>query len=481
MDRHSDVVQNENGRAVPGASIQILDQNGSLATIYADRQGAALANPLTTDGLGRWSFCAADGVYSAKVYLAGVLKATLPDIRLEDPSDGLAALSAPTGATLIGTSAGTVQGEITTLKSVVAGLHNYTLPVASSATLGGVKVGSGLAIDGAGVVSLTYSYTLPTASGAVIGGVRVGSGLAIDGAGILSATYSYALPLASASILGGVKVGSGLAIDGTGTLSATGVTSGSVATVNSVTPTSGNVVLTTDNLPESGTPTNQWFTAARVRSVVLTGLTTATNAAAAATDTLLAAIGKLQAQISANSSAITTNTTAIATKDATGGYAGLTGFAINLKNAAGTIVSSIAGIATVARTYTFPDKDITVAGTTNETLVKPTIKGYIELLQALNPGATVTIDPLQGTLIELTTTVTSTTITLPAAVAGASFTLMVKWGATGHTITFAGGTSLRWANNNVIPTATSTLNRIDAYVFTCGTGYTVGRDGWRNA
>lgn len=51
-----------------------------------------------------------------------------------------------------------------------------------------------------------YSYTLPTASESVLGGVKVGTGLAIDGAGILSNTYSYSLPTASTSVLGGVKV-----------------------------------------------------------------------------------------------------------------------------------------------------------------------------------------------------------------------------------------------------------------------------------
>lgn len=53
----------------------------------------------------------------------------------------------------------------------------------------------------------------------------------------------------------------------------------------------------TDAVPE-GT-TNLYFTAARVRSAVLTGLSTATNAAITATDTVLSALGKLQKQISA--------------------------------------------------------------------------------------------------------------------------------------------------------------------------------------
>lgn len=53
----------------------------------------------------------------------------------------------------------------------------------------------------------------------------------------------------------------------------------------------------TDSLAEGAT--NLYHTAARVRSVVLTGLSLATNAAIAATDTVLSSLGKLQAQITA--------------------------------------------------------------------------------------------------------------------------------------------------------------------------------------
>lgn len=49
-------------------------------------------------------------------------------------------------------------------------------------------------------------------------------------------------------------------------------------------------------------------------------------------------------------------------KDATGGYAGLTLFKINFKNAANTFTNFLTNATTAARTYTFPDKDIAVAG-----------------------------------------------------------------------------------------------------------------------
>lgn len=144
------------------------------------------------------------------------------------------------------------------LKRITYGLPGtaYSLPIASGSTLGGVKIGTGLSIDGSGVLSVSSSYTLPVASATILGGIKIGSGLSIDPTtgivtaagtyslpiatssilggikvgsnlsinattGVLDATYSYSLPIASGSVLGGIKVGTGLSIDGTGILSAT--------------------------------------------------------------------------------------------------------------------------------------------------------------------------------------------------------------------------------------------------------------------
>ena len=52
-----------------------------------------------------------------------------------------------------------------------------------------------------------------------------------------------------------------------------------------------------DSLAESVSPTNKWFTVARVLAAVLTGLSVATGGAVVDTDTVLQAIGKLQKQI----------------------------------------------------------------------------------------------------------------------------------------------------------------------------------------
>ena len=80
--------------------------------------------------------------------------------------------------------------------------------------------------DGKGIVTINASaapYDLPTASSSTLGGVKVGSNLSINGSGVLSAdAASYDLPIASATVLGGIKVGANLTITGTGVLSATG-------------------------------------------------------------------------------------------------------------------------------------------------------------------------------------------------------------------------------------------------------------------
>ena len=120
---------------------------------------------------------------------------------------------------------------------------------ATASNLGGIKVGSGLSITSDGTLSSSggsggSSYTLPTASSMTLGGVKVnGNGMSISGDGTLICTVtgtgggtSYTLPTATSSNLGGIKVGSGLVIAGDGTLSATatggGDTGGTTGTSN---------------------------------------------------------------------------------------------------------------------------------------------------------------------------------------------------------------------------------------------------------
>jgi hypothetical protein len=82
------------------------------------------------------------------------------------------------------------------------------------------------------------------------------------------------------------------------------ITIASQGNVQSVNGETGEVVLDTDDISEG---TNEYFTAARVRAVLLTGLSLATNAVISATDSVLIAFGKLQAQITANLTTLTTH------------------------------------------------------------------------------------------------------------------------------------------------------------------------------
>jgi hypothetical protein len=111
-----------------------------------------------------------------------------------------------------------------------------------------------------------------------------------------------------------------------------------------------------------------------------------------------------------------------------------------------------------------------------EPLNKPTIKGYVEQIQSYS-GTAFTLNPDLGTFIVLTTT-GNTTITLPTALDGVSYTVLVNYGGA-HSITFAGGGTIRWANG-AAPNATSVANKMDKYVMTCISNYTLIQDGGRN-
>jgi len=89
--------------------------------------------------------------------------------------------------------------------------QSYSLPTASSSTLGGVKVdGSTIVINGSGIISAP-AYTLPTATTNNLGGVKVDGTTITISNGVISSASAYNLPTAtvgtiSTGTLGGVKV-----------------------------------------------------------------------------------------------------------------------------------------------------------------------------------------------------------------------------------------------------------------------------------
>ena len=166
--------------------------------------------------------------------------------------------SGTSSAAILGLSVGSGLSIVSGALTAVAG--GYTLPVASASVLGGVKQGSNVTIDGTGILSVaapvTWStisgrptfatvatsgayadlsgtpaaYSLPTATSGVLGGIKIGSGLSIDGSGVVTAAGTYTLPAATTSTLGGVIVGTGLAVT-SGTVSVSYGTSSSTACV----------------------------------------------------------------------------------------------------------------------------------------------------------------------------------------------------------------------------------------------------------
>lgn len=164
---------------------------------------------------------------------------------------------------------------------------------------------------------------------------------------------------------------------------------------------------------------------------------------------------------------------AVENKDSTGGYAGLTLFKINFKNALNTFTSFFTNANTAARTYTFPDYDgtmATVAGTethTNKTHTLPVINGYTEGTTVANSTTAYTFSLASSTVFLITLT-GNVTYTFPTAAAGKSFTLYQLQDGTGsRTATWPG--SVKWPAGTA-PTITATASKADKFIFTCFDG-----------
>lgn len=108
-----------------------------------------------------------------------------------------------------------------------SGGSNYTLPTASSSTLGGVKIGAGLTINTSGVVSADVTASTLTAYAKITDLSAVAtSGSYNDLSNKPTIPAAYTLPNATSSTLGGIKVGSNISVsNGTISLAKSNVTS----------------------------------------------------------------------------------------------------------------------------------------------------------------------------------------------------------------------------------------------------------------
>lgn len=98
---------------------------------------------------------------------------------------------------------------------------------------------------------------------------------------------------------------------------------------------------------------------------------------------------------------------------------------------------------------------------TGVVLTNPTVTNYVETLFSANTGTAITVNLANGTVQNLTLT-GNATITMPTAVAGKSFIIMLRQDGTGSrsvtwsTVVWPGGTA---------PTITGTANKMDMYSF----------------
>lgn len=108
----------------------------------------------------------------------------------------------------------------------------------------------------------------------------------------------------------------------------------------------------------------------------------------------------------------------------------------------------------------------------------PTITNYTETAFAPASVASYAVSLDKGTIHQIYTIDAATSVSLPAAVNGKSFVVIIYYGGT-HSITWTGGTTIKWSGG-VAPTASSSATAADIFAFFQDTSATygtlVGRD-----
>ena len=121
---------------------------------------------------------------------------------------------------------------------------------------------------------------------------------------------------------------------------------------------------------------------------------------------------------------------------------------------------------------------VTLTGTetlTNKTLTNPTITNYVETPYTANSSTAITLALTNGTVQIITLTGTCT-ITMPTAVSGKSFTILLKTGAGSYTVTWS---TVQWPGGTA-PTLTSTASKMDRFVFVSDGTYWYGSTAGQN-
>lgn len=135
----------------------------------------------------------------------------------------------------------------------------------------------------------------------------------------------------------------------------------------------------------------------------------------------------------------------------------------NVLTSTGTTWSSQAPGA-ASGNITLGNTTISLGGTAtsvgNLTLTNTTVTNYTETRFTANSSTAITLNLTNGTMQDITLT-GSATITMPTAVAGKSFILLLRSGAGSYAVTWS---TVKWPGGTA-PTVTTTASRLDIYSF----------------